>query len=252
MKRQGEPRWPAKVLLIMRPTDEGLGTHGHPWTATIPIACKFLLDAGFEVELVDNLTRVKNRDHEEGLNSFDAVVFHGKLEQADDDAVNALHDFVYGGKGLVVIHIASASFAPNEHSVSQKWKDLIGSVWLYAPSDNSNHSYHPEPALPIKITVNAHEHPIMAGIPREFTLAKEELYQNMAVGTEGAGYLLASGADSREVDGQFQTIVEPVVFALEKGKGRVFNSYIGHFISTHLDPRFQKMIIQGIMWAAQV
>jgi type 1 glutamine amidotransferase len=244
-----EPQWPPRVLVVTRPTDPEYETHGHPWAATTPLLCQCLLNAGFEVELDNNLARVRNRrspeeDRRDGrLASFDAVLLHGKLEQRDDEAVAALRDFVHDGKGLVVVHIASASFAPDAQSISPEWLALVGSVWVYGPPPAG--SSHPEPAKAITVRVTAPSHPIMASLPSEFTLQREELYQNMGQGPDGPGQPLAVGYDAR------QAAPQPVAFALERGKGRVFNLYLGHFVSTHSDWRFQKLLTQGLEWAAR-
>jgi type 1 glutamine amidotransferase len=209
------------------------------------------LDAGFEVELVNNLERIKNADPIEGLNSFHVVIFHGKLEQRDDSAVQALKDFVHGGKGLLVLHIASASFAPDPASISREWRELVGSVWVYAPPGDPQGSFHPEPPLLITVTLDEPTHPILAGIPSEFTFAKEELYQNMAPASDGPGLCLATGRDVRMENEQKKESKAPVAYALERGNGRVFNMYLGHYVSTHVDWRFQKMITQAVEWAAR-
>jgi type 1 glutamine amidotransferase len=231
-----------KVLAIMRATDRVRYTHGHPTSATTPILCKFLLDAGFEVELINNLDRVKNPDDKEGLNYFDAVIFHGKIEQADDETVRALRTFVEGGKGLIVVHIASASFAPNgPQTVSDDWRNLIGSAFVYGISG------HPVPKE-IKVRLADPAHPIVAGIPAEFTIQEDELYQNMSIAQGGAGCPLAHGTT---LDDAGNPVTEPVAFTLERGQGRVFHMYLGHFISVHRDWRFQQMITQGVKWVAQ-
>jgi uncharacterized protein len=231
-----------KVLAIMRATDHERYTHGHPTSATTPILCKFLLDAGFEVELINNLARVKNPSAQEGLNYFDVVIFHGKIEQVDDDAVRALRAFVEGGKGLVVVHIASASFAPGDPPVvSEDWKSLIGSVFVYRTSG------HPVPRE-IRVKLADPGHPIVEGIPAEFTIQEDELYQNMVIAPGGAGCPLAHGTT---LDDAGNPVTEPVAFTLERGTGRVFHMYLGHFISVHRDWRFQQMITQGVNWVAQ-
>jgi len=48
----------------------------------------------------------------------------------------------------------------------------------------------------------------MAGLPSEFTLKREELYQNMGQAAAGPGQPLAVGYDARQADPQ------PVAFAL--------------------------------------
>jgi type 1 glutamine amidotransferase len=207
----------------------------------IPFVCKFLLDAGFEVDLVNNLARIKRADPAEGLDSFDVVVFHGRHDQADEQAVGALQRFVEGGKGLVVIHVASASFAPGEpQAPSQAWRDLVGSVF------DPRISGHPAPA-PIQLRLDRPDHPIVAGIPREFVVQEDELYQRMQVGVGGPGERLATGTAP---DGDGGTAAEPVAFVLHRGRGRVFNLYLGHTISTHRDWRFQQMITQGVAWVS--
>ena len=230
-----------KVLLVSRPTGPERNTYYHPIAATIPYACKFLLDAGFEVELVNDLERVRRADPVEGLDYFDAVVFHGRHEQADDEAVAALKRFVEGGKGLVVIHVASASFGPGEPQVpSPEWLDLVGSVFV------SGISGHP-PLAPVQIRLDRPDHPILAGIPREFVFQEDELYQRMQVSANGPGDRLATGTTP---DGHGGTAEEPVAFVLQRGQGRVFNLYPGHSISTHRDWRFQQMITQGVEWVS--
>ena len=49
---------------------------------------------------------------------------------------------------------------------------------------------------------------------------------------------------ARRPDGDF-----PVVWAKQYGKGRVFNIGWGHLDATWDDPRFQKMMLEGIKWA---
>jgi hypothetical protein len=44
----------------------------------------------------------------------------------------------------------------------------------------------------------------------------------------------------------------PVVFALEYGKGRVYNSAFGHPDETWDDPRVQKMYLEAIKWAMRI
>lgn len=230
-----------KVLLISRPTGPDRNTYYHPIAATVPFACKFLLDAGFEVELVNDLERVKRADPEQGLDYFDVVVFHGRHEQADDHAVGALKRFVEGGKGLVVIHVASASFAPGEpRAPSQEWKDLVGSVF------DSRISGHPASA-PVQIRLDRPDHPILAGIPLDFVVQEDELYQRMQVSVDGPGERLATGTTP---DGKGGTAEEPIAFALQRSRGQVFNMYLGHTVSTHRDWRFQQMITQGVEWVS--
>jgi type 1 glutamine amidotransferase len=43
---------------------------------------------------------------------------------------------------------------------------------------------------------------------------------------------------------------EPVIWAYERGKGRVVASTLGHFDWTFDDPYFRTILLRGIAWAA--
>lgn len=242
---------PIRVLIVMRNTQAGLLTDNHPDAATAPLLCKLLLDAGYEVQVSNNLERLKNPDPTTGLPYFDAVVFHGKLAIRDQAALDALVHFVnVQGKGLVVIHVSSASFAEFDNTMPE-WIELIGTAWVYGRDDQHPISHHPEPPLSIQVAVEDTRHPIMAGIPREFKLQKDELFQGLREPPHGdTGHVIASGTDTRPVGGTMVSITEPVAFTLDRGKGRVFNMHLGHSVSTQGDPHFQRIIAQSIKWVA--
>lgn len=233
-----------RVLVIMSRTGEEFLTGGHPFAATTPLLFNILIDAGFDVELSTNLERLKGPD----LGGFDAVVFHGIHDVRDQVALDSLIHFVrVDRKGLVVIHIASASYAQYNVRPLDGWLELIGSVWFYAPETNHARSFHPEPPRQVRIEVEDSGHPIMAGLPASFVLAREELYQNLLQAPFGnTGHVLASGTDER-LDAP-----EPVALALptdpETPEGRVFHLTLGHFVSTYENPDFQRMIVQGVRW----
>ena len=46
----------------------------------------------------------------------------------------------------------------------------------------------------------------------------------------GPGRILMTAKDEREEGGQTKVTTGPVAFALERRKGRVFHTYLGHFI----------------------
>lgn len=240
-----------KVLVVMRNTQAGLNTDAHPDAATAPILCKVLMDCGFEVQLSNNLERIKNPDPSTGLPYFDAVVFHGKWAVHDQPALDALTNFVNVlGKGLAVIHVASASFAIFDDTMAD-WIQLIGSAWVYARPGQPPISHHPEPALAITVTVDDTGHPIVAGVPLKFQLETDELFQGLREGPNGdTGHVVASGTDTRKENGQVGSITEPVAFALTRGKGRAFHMHLGHGISTYSNSNFQRIIAQGTMWVA--
>lgn len=227
------------VLLIMSETDRGWAPVGHPFPQNVPLLCKLLLDSGFHVELGTNLERVKNVAGRDGLHSFDVVMFVGRFRGRHPDAEQALVDFVNGGKGLVVIHIASSSFPGSE-----EWKKLIGRVWLYTedfPPGSITPSDHP-PYGTFKVSVADATHPAMEGVTN-FEV-EDELYHSLGRAPEAQEHVLASAFDAN------RQVTEPMAFTLAHGGGRVFHTTLGHGPPTFNNPMFQRMLIQGTEWAA--
>jgi hypothetical protein len=87
-------------------------------------------------------------------------------------------------------------------------------------------------------------HPIMHGLPDTFTLA-DECFWNL----QGDRSKVTALATSDETVGD-QVGPEPVIWAYERGKGRVVASTLGHFDWTFDDPFFRTILLRGIAWAA--
>lgn len=209
---------PLKVLLLSSET-------GHPYPQTTPILCKTLLDAGFDLELTMSLERVKAPG---ALDRFDVIVFNGRYPARDEVAEKALCDFVAGGKGIAIIHIASNSFLG-----SSEWNRLCGRIW--GPG-----SSHP-PYGSFKVTVTDRQHPIMQGIG-DFEI-EDEMYQRLVVAPGVQEQILATATDGQRTD--------PMVIALTYGQGRVFHTTLGHGPVCHRTPVFQKLVVQGTEWAGR-
>ncbi len=87
-------------------------------------------------------------------------------------------------------------------------------------------------------------HPIMHGLPDTFTLA-DECFWNL----QGDRGKITALATSDEIVGN-QVSAEPVIWAYERGKGRVVASTLGHFDWTFDDPFFRTILLRGLAWAA--
>ena len=87
-------------------------------------------------------------------------------------------------------------------------------------------------------------HPIMHGLPDTFTIA-DECFWNL----QGDRSKVTALATSDEIVGD-QVRAEPVIWAYERGKGRVVASTLGHFDWTFDDPFFRTILLRGLAWAA--
>jgi type 1 glutamine amidotransferase len=84
----------------------------------------------------------------------------------------------------------------------------------------------------------------MHGLPDTFTIA-DECFWNL----QGDRSKVIALATSDEIVGD-QVSAEAVIWAYERGKGRVVASTLGHFDWTFDDPFFRTILLRGIAWAA--
>ena len=136
--------------------------------------------------------------------------------------------FLNRGGGLVLSHYvlwnASAALA-----------DLLG----LAKAKDSRYKHKV-----VTLRVQKTRHPIMHGLPDTFTIA-DECFWNL----QGDRSKVTALATSEEIVGD-QVSAEPVIWAYERGKGRVVASTLGHFDWTFDDPFFRTILLRGIAWAA--
>ncbi len=161
---------------------------------------------------------------------IDVLVFYtvgGKLEPA---AEQALQKFVEAGGGLVAIHGATASFGG-----SKTWFNLVGARFAgHAPG-----TYN------LVIDITDKKHPITTGVAA-FPVNDEEYTYKFA---EGVKRHVIARFKERPPKSKEKTNND-VLWTIEVGKGRVFHCGLGHDVKAWSTPEFQKLILQGIHWAA--
>ena len=163
------------------------------------------------------------------------------------------------GGGLVVIHAANNAFGKWD-----EWNEMIGlggwggrneksGPWVYWQSGEivrdlskgrggSHGVQHPFP-----IDVREPDHPIMKGLPPRFMHAKEELY-NQLRGPAKNLTVLATALSPKDKRGSGRH--EPVVMAIEYGKGRSCHNVLGHAAAQMRSVAFIVLFQRGAEWAA--
>ncbi len=165
------------------------------------------------------------------LNQYDLVfitLYNATLPTLSPTAKQNLLEFVKGGKGFALSHLASASF--------KEWddfKELVGRYWVMGTSGHG-------PRGTFKVKVADPKDPGMGGISDFET--NDELYAKLQ-GSKSIHVLATADSD-------WSHKTEPLAFTLEYGKGRVFQETFGHDRAAILAPMVQKLIVQGCEWAA--
>jgi len=215
---------PIKVLLIT-----GDDVSAHPWREMSETTREILVNAGkFDVKVVEDPLILESAT---ALKNYDVIVFtiySAKLKELPGQAQENLLDFVKGGKGFFVQHLASASFPAWE-----EFGKLCGRKWVMGTSGHG-----PRAVFQSKIVDK--QHPITAGLS-DFSV-DDELYAKLQ-GNEDIHVLVTADSD-------WSKKTEPLVFTRSYGQGRVVHNAYGHDRKALMTPNVQKIIARGTEWAA--
>lgn len=216
---------PVKVLLI---TGDDVAP-AHNWAAVTAATRDLLVKSGrYDVKVCEDAGIL---DSAASLKRYDVIhfaMYNAKTPTISDGAKENLLRFVKAGKGLVVSHLASASF--------KEWPEfraLCGRVWVMGTSGHG-------PRSKFQVKVTDATHPItkgMAGFE-----ADDELYAKLQ-GDAPIRVLL-------EADSDWSKKTEPLAFVLDYGKGRVFHHTFGHDVKAIQTPAVEQLILRGTEWAA--
>jgi uncharacterized protein len=214
----------AKILLI---TGEDVSAHN--WAETT-VATREVLDASgkFEVTVVENLAPL---DSAAELAKYD-VIFLNRCHRSATPGAQAqenLLNFVKNGKGLVVQHLASASFAD-----WPEFRKMVGRYWVFKQSGHGSRSK-------FQVHVMDKDHPVTKSVADFET--DDELYAKLQ-GDEPVKVLATSDSD-------WSKKTEPMVMVKDYGKGRVFHHTFGHDGKSLKIAGVAQVIVQGTMWAAK-
>jgi uncharacterized protein len=179
-----------------------------------------------KVEVLEDPYRLGATD----LRRFDVVFLHFmNWEKPDPDAGAQanLRRYVDEGGGLFVLHFACGAFP--------KWPEyaeIAGRIW-----DRTN-THDPRGPFPVKMV--APGHPAVAGM-KDFE-ADDELYTCLA-GTKSVELLALARSKVTRTD-------HPMALVHRYGKGRVFQTPLGHDARAIRIPGTSELIRRGVAWAA--
>jgi type 1 glutamine amidotransferase len=213
-----------KALLI---TGDDVGAHN--WKEIAGATREALEKSGkFEVRVSEDPLILESKA---ALENYDVIVFtlyNRKLPLITPQAQENLLNYVKGGKGFYVQHLASASF--------KEWEEfgkLCGRHWVMGTSGHG-------PRSVFEAKVVDREHPITKGL--ENFQIDDELYAKLQ-GNEEIHVLV-------EADSDWSGRSEPLVFTRPYGKGRVVQNAFGHDAKAILNPSVATIIARGAEWAA--
>jgi type 1 glutamine amidotransferase len=250
---------PIRVMIL---DGEQAGAY-HAWQETTPYLKRMLMDAGiFQVDVVTAPPRGGDFSaFKPDWSKYQVVVsnYDAPDDRWSDELKASFEQYIRNGGGLVSYHAADNAF-PN-------WKEynlMIGvGGWRGRNQNSGPHFYYQDgkvvsevspggagqhgQRLPFKIVDRVTDHPITAGLPKEWMHVGDELYANLKGPGENMTILATACSDpSNRGTGKD----EPTLMVLPYGKGRIFHTTLGHDLAALNCVGFMATFQRGTEWAA--
>jgi type 1 glutamine amidotransferase len=220
----------------------------HPWQGTAPFLQGILTNTGrFDVKLEEEVRGITAAT----LVNYDVLVDYYYGPRWGDVTEHAVEEFIHSGKGMVGIHgitygpffgQAGGSATEPRRLEGEPWgafADMLGMTWQL---DNIGHATRHVFA----VQWVDQENPISRGLPPTF-VANDELYHKIDLRPNA--HVLASAYDDPNVKGGTGK-VEPVIWTVPYGQGRVVMMVLGHDLLAMSQPGFMDVFARATEWAA--
>ena len=196
-----------------------VGGRGHDWNGFYQTIAPVLTRNGdFQLTLTANLDDLKSAS----LANYKVVLFYGSGgDFADPKQEAGLDQFVRGDGGMVGVHATDA------FKQSDVYWHLLGGRFITHSGGR------------FWLRIDGHNHPVTAGM-QDFEI-QDETYTSQY---HPDFKLHSLGHIDRGSEQQ------SMVWAQDYGKGRVFNTTLGHDGAAWTNPNFQRLLARGLYWAA--
>lgn len=222
--RQRPSHKAARVVIIT-----GMNSYsGHVWKET-SAELKNILEGDKKLQIT--VEADPNYLAGDGLFNYDAAVLDFRNADplpSDEKAKANLLKFLGDGKGLVTIHWADGAFP--------YWPEYVNIV------GRAQQSHHDKRG-PFEVKIADKNDPITRGM-HDFE-TDDELYDDFKEGARPVKVLATAHSKTKDKD-------FPMAMTIEYGKGRVFNTPLGHDVKALETPEVGELIRRGTAWAAGV
>lgn len=213
---------------------------GHPWRLTSPA-----LEEALRRDPRLRVTTMPDPEFlaDEALRDFDLIVFNycnWQRPGLSDEAKEGFVKYLNEGGGLILVHFANGAFhASLPEAGDSDWpeyRNICRRVWDHAEGKSGHDAYGK-----FQIEIAAADHPITRGQkPFETT---DELYYRQQ-GEQPIEVLATARSKDTGHD-------EPLAFVYEYGKGRVFQTLLGHDAESLRVPGTAALIRRAAAWVAR-
>ncbi len=222
--RQAAPGKGRKVLVVWG------GWEGHEPKRCVDLFVPWLVEQGFDVEVSNSLDAYADPARMKDVALIVQAVTMGTLSGAEE---KGLLDAVRSGTGLAGWHGGLAdSFRSNP-----AYELMVGGSF----------GAHPGGISDFDVRFTKHDDPITDGLT-DFRMHSEQYYMLVDPNIE----VLAKTTFTGQADPSVEGVVMPVVWKKLYGKGRVFNTTLGHVAADFDVSQAREIVKRGMLWAARI
>jgi type 1 glutamine amidotransferase len=237
---------PVKKIRVLILT--GNSDWSHPWQGTAPFLQGVLNNTRrFDAKLEEEVNGITSAT----LANYDVLVDAYYGPRWSPVTEHAIEDFLRSGKGMIGVHgvtygpffgqAGGSAKEPRRHE-GKAWKEyekMVGMTWpIKDIGEAKRHVF--------TVQWVDTDHPISRGLPPTFE-ANDELYHRIKL--KPNAHLLASAMDV-PVDQGGTGKVEPMIWTVPYGQGRVVMMVLGHDLLAMSQPGFMDAFARGTEWAA--
>lgn len=230
------------------------------WPTTTQYMKGYLEETGlFSVDIATSPPAGEPMDtYRPGFADYDLIVSNYNGEPWDEGAMADFEAFVREGGAFVSVHAANNAFpewtAYNEMIAVGGWGDRNERHGPYirlrdgefvrdtTPGIGGSHGVRHE----FPIDIRDADHPITRGLPEQWMHANDELYDRLRGPAKNVS-VLATAFSTIESEGTGEH--EPILMAIQYGKGRIFHTTLGHALVSQRCIGFITTFQRGAEWA---
>jgi type 1 glutamine amidotransferase len=205
------------------------GWDGHEPEQCVDIVSPLIREAGYEVEIRDNLDVYLEP---EGLKKYDVIVQAWTMGTITSPQQDGLLEAIKSGIGFAGWHGGSGDSFRN----NPDYQFMVGGQWVA----------HPGGVIDYRVQITNHTDPITSGI-NDFDMHSEQYYMH----TDPSNEVLAETTFRGDHAFWIAGVKMPVVWKRKWGVGKVFYCSLGHVAADFRVPEALEIVRRGILWSSR-